>query len=233
MVWLWKRPFTSAHVQKLPTTERIFIEITFGGVWRTHSVGFEEHIRWGLENTFVGVWRTHLVGFGEHIRWGLRNTFGGVWRTHSVGFGEHIWWGLENTFGEVWRTQVCFLADSLQFSSGWGILAPYLVHTVYQSNIPHDIKSQSWNRGVPMESRRGHILLAVFCSMRVLPTRLAFQLRDFALHEEWPNFAHSHFIVLAGALLLLATWVSDQFLCTRFDVQIGQSPHQVTAVGNH
>ena len=31
----------------------------------------------------------------------------------------------------------------------------------------------SWNRGVPMASRRGQILLAVFYSMRVLPMRLA------------------------------------------------------------
>ena len=49
-------------------------------------------------------------------------------------------------------------------------------------------KPRTW---LPMASRRGQILLAVFCSMRVLPMRLAtvstqgpLQLRDFALCEK-------------------------------------------------
>ena len=37
----------------------------------------------------------------------------------------------------------------------------------------YNAKPLSWNRGVPMASRRGHILLTVFCWMRVLPLRLA------------------------------------------------------------
>ena len=53
-------------------------------------------------------------------------------------------------------------------------------------------KSPSWNRGVPMASRRGQILLAVFILMPVLPIRLAtvstqvlFQLRDFAFYPKF------------------------------------------------
>ena len=66
-----------------------------------------------------------------------------------------------------------------------------IVHYLCSSRLKFLCKAKplSWNRGVPMASRRGHILLAVFYSRRVWPMRLAtvatqvpFQLRDVALY---------------------------------------------------
>ena len=64
-----------------------------------------------------------------------------------------------------------------------------------QNKVPELKRSLSLNRGVPMASRRGQILLAIVCSIHVLPVRLAivstqvpFQLKRFALYRKNMRF---------------------------------------------
>ena len=82
-----------------------------------------------------------------------------------------------------------YKAQSLSWHGSWVDTAPELTRFL------------SWNRGVPMASRRGPNWLAVFVLMQVLPMRLAtvstqgpFQLRRFALHAESSDFHRWNFV---------------------------------------
>ena len=88
-------------------------------------------------------------------------------------------------------------------------------------------KSLNWNRGDPMASRRGQILLANFYPICVLPMRLAtvsteipFRLRDFALYTL--SARHSNFTkILTNFSKLIAT----QKLTTKSEITTQQTRH--------